>query len=85
MMSRSCQRACLLIWMITSSFSLLLAHDGVHVDVDRINNRIESSDDPGSLYLMRAKLCRAHGRPELGLKDCQTARGCGVDAFGFLG
>ncbi|MDE0961461.1 MAG: hypothetical protein OSB09_11850 [Planctomycetota bacterium] len=81
MMSRICQMAGLLIWMITSSFSLLLAHDGVHVDVDRINKRIESSDDPGSLYLIRAKLCRAHGRPELGLQDCQTARGCGVDAF----
>jgi tetratricopeptide (TPR) repeat protein len=59
--------------------SSLLGHDGVHVDVDRINELISKSDDPGPLYLMRAKLCRAHGRPELGLKDCQVARGCGVD------
>ncbi len=56
-----------------------LAHDGVHVDIDRINKEIGESDDPGPLYLLRAKLCRAHGRPELGLQDCQTARGCGVN------
>ncbi|MDE0959618.1 MAG: hypothetical protein OSB09_02455 [Planctomycetota bacterium] len=74
-------RICLVIWMISCSFPLLRAHDGVHVDVDRINKQIEESADPGSLYLLRAKLCRAHGRPELGLQDCQTARGCGVDVF----
>lgn len=55
------------------------AHDGVHVDVDKINKQIEESDDPGPLYLLRAKLCRKHGRPDLGLLDLQQARGMGVD------
>ena len=68
----------LLFLMGTTSIS---AHDGVHVDVDRVNKEIKESDDPGPLYLLRAKLCRAHGRPELGLQDLQLARGCGVDPY----
>lgn len=57
----------------------LYAHDGVHVDVDRVNKQIEISNDPGPLYLIRAKLCRKHGRPDLALQDLNWARGCGVD------
>ncbi|MAJ27914.1 hypothetical protein CBD41_00745 [bacterium TMED181] len=70
--------AWLLVALLVSTPDLF-AHDGVHVDVDRINKQIESSDDPGPLYLIRAKLCRKHGRPDLGLQDLNWARGCGVD------
>ena len=67
------------LWVLLVLPVGLHAHDGVHVDVDRINKQIELSDDPGPLYLIRAKLCRKHGRPDLGLQDLNWARGCGVD------
>ncbi|MGE4633605.1 MAG: hypothetical protein AAEJ47_11265 [Planctomycetota bacterium] len=61
--------------------SPVVVHDGVHIDVDRVTREIKESEDPGPLYLLRARLCRAHGRPELGLQDLQMARGCGIDPF----
>lgn len=61
--------------------SPVAVHDGVHMDVDRVTREIKASEDPGPLYLLRARLCRAHGRPELGLQDLQMARGCGIDPF----
>lgn len=70
-----------LLMVFPIGMPILSAHDGVHVDVDRVNKQIETSDDPGPLYLLRAQLCRAHGRPELGLQDLQLARGCGVDPY----
>lgn len=71
----------LLVQAFLMGTSFLPAHDGVHIDVDRVTKEIKESEDPGPLYLLRAKLCRAHGRPELGLQDLQMARGCGVDPF----
>ena len=68
-----------LVWVLGMTTSGLFAHDGVHVDVDRVNKQIEISNDPGPLYLIRAKLCRKHGRPDLALQDLNWARGCGVD------
>ena len=59
----------------------VVAHDGVHIDIDRITREIKQSKDPGPLYLLRARLCRVHGRPELGLQDLQLARGCGIEPF----
>ena len=68
-----------LVWALGMPTMGLFAHDGVHVDVDRVNKELEKSDDPGPLYLIRAKLCRKHGRPDLALQDLKWARGCGVD------
>ena len=37
---------------------VLWGHEGVHVDIDRITAEIAKSSAPGSLYLLRARLCR---------------------------
>ncbi|MGE4619695.1 MAG: hypothetical protein AAEJ04_07805 [Planctomycetota bacterium] len=71
----------LLFLSVLFAGSFIAGHDGVHVDVDRVNKELETSTNPGPLYLLRAKLCRAHGRPDLGLQDLQMARGCGIDMF----
>ncbi len=71
-------KACFIL-VLLSLCAELRAHDGVHVDVDRINKQIEASNDPGPLYLIRAMLCRKHGRPDLALQDLELARGNGVD------
>ena len=68
-----------LVWALGLPTGGLFAHDGVHVDVDRVNKQIEISKDPGPLYLIRAKLCRKHGRPDLALQDLNWARGLGID------
>ena len=68
-----------LVWALGLPTGGLFAHDGVHVDVDRVNKQIEISNDPGPLYLIRAKLCRKHGRPDLALQDLNWARGLGID------
>jgi len=73
--------ALMILQVFLFGISSLTAHDGVHIDVDRVTKEIKASEDPGPLYLLRARLCRAHGRPELGLQDLQMARGCGVDPF----
>ena len=67
------------VWVLAMPTSGLSAHDGVHVDVDRVNKQIEISNDPGPLYLIRATLCRKHGRPDLALQDLNWARGLGID------
>ena len=58
---------------------VLWGHEGVHVDIDRITAEIAKSSAPGSLYLLRARLCRVHGRPDLAVGDLEKARGHGVD------
>jgi len=53
------------------SRALSLAHDGIHVDIDRLNQQIASTTEPpASLYLSRARLLRFHGKIEEALADC---------------
>ncbi len=50
---------------------IFLAHDGIHVDIDRLNQQIASTTTPpAQLYLARARLLRFHGKIEEALGDC---------------
>ena len=52
----------------------LEAHDGLHVDIDKITAQIAAETAPrADLYLIRARLLRHHGKPTEALADCDRA------------
>ena len=52
----------------------LVAHDGIHIDIDKITAQIAAEPAPrADLYLLRARLLRHHGKPTEALADCDRA------------
>ncbi len=57
----------------------LAAHDGAHVDIQRVTAEIESAATPRpDLHLLRARLLRFHKKPAEALADCDRARDLAV-------